>query len=599
MSQIIIGLDIGSYSVKAVAVDRRQRDLLLGVQQERVVAATAPLPPAPDMPAPSLQGAAGDAQAPGAQGGDSATADETWERPAHEAGEALAEGATPADAALAAGDAQDDVEAAPEADALAPWASAAQRAMILLAQSSESIISALPFDQAMTIQLKDLPPGDKGKLRSVMKNMLPDRLPMAPHLVVYDFRVNSVAGQVGPQEGVIAFARREDMGAFLARAGEAGVDPMVVGVPEMMLEFAARAVLGESLAQRSIAVLDLGHEHTRVLVLRQGQPVLARAIKRGGANLTQAIAQKFQIPEDQAEQIKHQHGALLEAGESQDAGMVAMSEALHGALAPLVRDLRRTFQSLAARDNVTIEQIYLCGGTSKLKHITRHLEAAMGVPVTPLALAPNPNPLLPSLEPQHALAWSMASMPGQDLQSQRRLNLRQGELAWRGRSSFVRAQLWRYGAAGAILLMLMASALVMKRRDLNAQRDAMRAAVSVETRKVFGAPLLTRKAVEQRLLDDGAAEGDLTPRSSAYSVLYELVSRISETHKLRLNRIEVDMTRNLVQVYGETSSPQTVDLLVTELEQLECLRSIKKDKLQVKSDTETNFELQINASGCT
>ena len=95
------------------------------------------------------------------------------------------------------------------------------------------------------------------------------------------------------------------------------------------------------------------------------------------------------------------------------------------------------------------------------------------------------------------------------------------------------------------------------------------------------------------------AEGDLTPRSSAYSVLYDLVSRVSETHKLRLNRIEVDMTRNLVQVYGETSSPQTVDLLVTELEQLECLRSIKKDKLQVKSDTETNFELQINASGCT
>jgi hypothetical protein len=37
---------------------------------------------------------------------------------------------------------------------------------------------------------------------------------------------------------------------------------------------------------------------------------------------------------------------------------------------------------------------------------------------------------------------------------------------------------------------------------------------------------------------------------------------------------------------------------VSDLEKLECLKSIKKDKLQVRSESEVDFELQI-ASACS
>jgi hypothetical protein len=42
-----------------------------------------------------------------------------------------------------------------------------------------------------------------------------------------------------------------------------------------------------------------------------------------------------------------------------------------------------------------------------------------------------------------------------------------------------------------------------------------------------------------------------------------------------------------------------VDKLVTDLENIKCLKDIKKDKLQVKSEEEASFELQINSGGCS
>ena len=52
------------------------------------------------------------------------------------------------------------------------------------------------------------------------------------------------------------------------------------------------------------AVLDFGHARTNVCIVRDGQTIYARTIRRGGLHLTEAIAKAFQADPDRAEQAK-------------------------------------------------------------------------------------------------------------------------------------------------------------------------------------------------------------------------------------------------------------------------------------------------------
>ena len=178
------------------------------------------------------------------------------------------------------------------------------------------------------------------------------------------------------------------------------------------------------------------------------------------------------------------------------------------------------------------------------------------------------------------------------------INLRRGPFAYKGRSSYVRSQLVWLGAAAAALLMLLIGALWMQRNDLEAQREAMRAAVAKETKQVFGASLYKAADIKKRAAGAGAEAASVAPKVSAYEQLFQIVDAIGRGTELSLTRYEVDVSRKIVQLRGTTSSPQAVDQIVVDLEKVECVKNIKKDKLQVKNENTVNFELQI-ATSCS
>jgi hypothetical protein len=181
------------------------------------------------------------------------------------------------------------------------------------------------------------------------------------------------------------------------------------------------------------------------------------------------------------------------------------------------------------------------------------------------------------------------------------VNLRQGPFVYRGKSSYLRSQLRFFGAAAAVLLVLGAGALMAQRADLHAQRDAMRAAVTTESKKLFGKPVYTEKEIVARLTTTGAAsESSIAPKRSAFDLMHEMISSIKDDKPFRTRRVEVDAERKLMQIYGYTSTAQDVVKIVSEIEQMECIKEgdVKQDKLQTTKD-EVSFELQINASGCS
>lgn len=571
MTQKIIGLDVGAYSVKALLIDTRKRGAVLQLLEQRI--------PAPQAPAPQLTPAP-----PAPDALDAVLDDATEDAPAP------------------------DADAAPPVSDVAPtpeWARVASDMLVALRAEGDLIGVPMPAHQAMTLQLPS-PFPDRSKLAKILPGMLMDRMPLPLDEVTHDFTVRPDGK--GGNVAVVGFGRIADVSAFIDALRAVNLDPACILVPELVLEQTARAVLP---ASGTTALLDLGHSGARLVIWHEGRAALSRTMHVGGQHLTAKIAEVFQSSLEDAERVKLAHAAILTPGEEQDASRAALSRALVDGLAPLVRDLRRSLQSLYAKERVEVGQLLLTGGSSRITGLCEHLTEALGIPTArlgPDALARADGradgPEIP-FEAREAIAQRGLVALGVALSIQsvsaraQTVNLRQGKLAYRGSSPFMRAQLTRLAAAAAVLFVLLLGALGMQYKDRAAQRDAMRAAVIAESKKLFGQPVYTKADVAKRVAGNTAATTTVAPKMSAYALLFELSDKADPEMKLDLSRVEVDVTRALIQIYGSTSDPQAVDKLVTDLENIKCLKDIKKDKLQVKSEEEASFELQINSGGCS
>lgn len=577
----IVGLDVGSYTVKVVYLEPKGDLSVLGFERELVA-----VPPAAEQGPPPVP--AGDEQ----EFDDAPTA--VQEAPSDDEdtipqGEVLPEDEGAGDET--AGQTPDEIEI----ETMPPWQRAVRRLAARGALDGEVVSTFIPDSKGLTVQL-DVPFEEKAQVLSVLPHLLMDRLPVAQDEIVWDFQTYPAAdAEAEGAHAIVGYAQNTDVEETLERLSEVGVDPAILGIPELFLaQYGVHANGGPQ--QEPVAFVDLGHETTRVVVVRGWDVVLARTIGAGGRQITEALAETFAQPFEEAEQTKHQYAAILDEGAAPNPQMQRLSETVQQGLRPVVRDLRRTFQGLFARRRIELDRVLICGGTSQIKNIEKYLSNELGIAVRRLTVAGTG-----LIEPADQAVAPMALAAGLVQQSEaarsRVVNLRTGRFAYRGRSSYLRRQLGLLAAAVAALMVVLGITLWVQKASHEAQRDAMKTALEEQTKALLGKELTSKSAIQTAMMGEDTGGSGVVPKMSAYQLLYELVHATSKDIELELDRIEVDADRNLVQIYGETTDAQAVDKLVSDLEKIECLKEIKKDKLRVRDD-KADFELQIS-SGCS
>src|SRR5262249_24140454 len=123
-----------------------------------------------------------------------------------------------------------------------------------------------------------------------------------------------------PAEGmrVLTYAMRSDRAEHLIDLGkQAGFQPrgllacgraavkLVAHVPSLM----------KARTDGPVAVIDIGHERTDVVLVHQNKAVFSRSIARAGKQVTEAIARHWQKSADWAEAAKHSDGFIASAAE--------------------------------------------------------------------------------------------------------------------------------------------------------------------------------------------------------------------------------------------------------------------------------------------
>src|SRR5207302_4073610 len=124
-------------------------------------------------------------------------------------------------------------------------------------------------------------------------------------------------------------------------------EPRVVGAAA--LSYAAlrgHAFAGDGETQ---AIVDFGHRHTNVCVVRDGTVLFARSIPRGGEDVTVAISDQFKLPLAQAIEAKHAQAFLAAPGSTFASPAHAKVDAVvREALRPLMRELKQTIAAYRA-----------------------------------------------------------------------------------------------------------------------------------------------------------------------------------------------------------------------------------------------------------
>ena len=158
---------------------------------------------------------------------------------------------------------------------------------------------------------------------------------------------------------VLSYAMRRDRAEQLIELGKtAGFEPRgVLACGGAAIRLVERTPSLAAVRETgTVAVIDVGHERTDVVIVSAGKAVFSRSIARAGKQVTEAIVRAWpNLSWEQAEQAKHSDGFV--ASQQQPAASDAWAkihQALIGELTPFARDLRQTLAACRAkRDNTS------------------------------------------------------------------------------------------------------------------------------------------------------------------------------------------------------------------------------------------------------
>jgi type IV pilus assembly protein PilM len=118
------------------------------------------------------------------------------------------------------------------------------------------------------------------------------------------------------------------------------------------------------------ALVDIGAEVTSICVHAWGVPRFVRMLSSGGQQITRAIAQAVQVPEDEAERLKRANGSEPDRARAERVAGVAADRA-----AIFADEIRSSLEFyLGQMPGARIGRILVTGGGSKLQGLSRVLE---------------------------------------------------------------------------------------------------------------------------------------------------------------------------------------------------------------------------------
>jgi type IV pilus assembly protein PilM len=232
-------------------------------------------------------------------------------------------------------------------------------------------------NQHVLVRELDLPWAPPAHLKESLAFQVQELLPMSTDDAYLDyFATQEFDGPNGRTvQGMLVAAQRDTVDANVAAVEGAGLQTRMVDLNAFAL---LRAVARGDLAQRTVALVDMGASVTTIVISVHGVPRLVRTLPSGGQNITNSVATSLRIETDEAEAVKREIGV----GYAVSPDRAPAAEAILEVTRTLVESVRNTFVYYSGNNpGAGIDVVLLTGGGSSLPGLGQYLSSASRVSV--------------------------------------------------------------------------------------------------------------------------------------------------------------------------------------------------------------------------
>ncbi len=237
-------------------------------------------------------------------------------------------------------------------------------------------------NQKVVVRQVDLPWLPLNELRKSLAYQVQDFIPMPVEQAILDFHpleefTNDSGGRT--LRVLLVAASREMVDTALQALDRAGLVPSAVDLTSFAV---LRSLVTEQSGLGSMeaeAIVDIGASVTNIVVHQGGVPRFVRILLMGGADITDAVAERLGVPVDQAESVKQGTGLARVAGA---ADAHPANRAIEASGAAFVEEVRSSLDYYQAQPgSARVGRIMLSGGGSRLDGLAERLATATRLPV--------------------------------------------------------------------------------------------------------------------------------------------------------------------------------------------------------------------------
>lgn len=246
--------------------------------------------------------------------------------------------------------------------------------------SSKKVVVGVA-NQKVVVRQVDLPWLPVNELRESLAFQVQDFIPMPVEQAVLDFHAleeftNSAGGRM--LRVLLVAAARDMVGSAMDAVTKAGLQPSLVDLNSFAVLRSLAAGSGLSTTEAE-ALVDIGASVTNIVVHQAGVPRFVRILLMGGADITDAVAERMGVPMEQAEALKQGTGF------SDDPGLVPnhpANRAIEQSGSAFVEEVRGSLDYYLAQPGaVRVGRVVVSGGGSRLTGLAQRLTTATRLPV--------------------------------------------------------------------------------------------------------------------------------------------------------------------------------------------------------------------------
>jgi len=463
------------------------------------------------------------------------------------------------------------------------------------------VCSGIP-GQRVASRLIMFPFGSAKKIDQTVQFEMEGYIPFEIEDVVVDYAV--VWSTKEASKVLVVYIQKAELAKELSTLQSVGIDPRYICVEGM--ELINLVNLGMVPPEGAYAIIDLGHEKTTVAICQGRRLAYVRAISIAGKMITEAVAEKLELPIEEAEKLKIEMGNLsISESEAVDDLSRAVGGAIRNVTNDLLLHLRQTIFTYRDTEGIPVEGVFLTGGTSRLPGLERAISDSLKLNVTFI----DPREFHFSKLEEHEghsrvipQALSLA-LRGMGAHGDQDVNFRKGEFAFTGDVQKLGGSMRKAFVILGLIIVLALGNFTFKYYSLKKQLSKVQDDVaSLVTQVLPTAPKRSLKStttalsllkgkeaeIQDRINKLGAAMG-----ISPLDVFKEISSVLPKRDQIKLDTSNLSITENRATFSGETDSFEAVDRIKKALEGSKILRNVTTGNVRKGVKGEIKFDVSM------